>query len=139
VAPIDPCAGVQCAEPRFCEAGACVDPLAAQCRGCEREADCPDGYTCLYYGDRGACGVACGDREACPDNMRCYEVTRDDERRQVCGNLNQCLQQPCEQVQCPANLVCDPGTGACLQCVYDSDCGNGRCRNGVCNGNLPGG
>jgi hypothetical protein len=134
----DPCEDVVCGESRVCVAGQCVDPLAAQCRPCQAEADCPDAYTCLFYGNQGACGFPCDADDACPDGMRCYEVIRDDEPRRVCGNLNQCEQQPCEQVQCPDELVCNPGTGGCQQCYYDSDCGDGRCRNAACVGGGPG-
>ncbi|MEZ4475076.1 MAG: hypothetical protein R3F60_30655 [bacterium] len=132
-APADGCAGVVCGAGQSCDAGRCVDTLGAQCRPCETEVDCPDGFTCLLYdGRRGACGVNCDANRACPDGLVCYQVVRDNQPRFACGNRSGCNQQPCEALAC-GGQICDYTIGQCVDCRVDADCRPGQaCQQNQC-------
>ena len=144
-APADPCDAVTCPVGRTCNPRnlACVDDFYAQCRACQREADCPDGYVCLNYNGTRACGLLCDTSthpelagEECGASMRCVDVIRDGQQRAVCANSNNCSgTNPCEAVNCNGNSpFCNPATGRCAACVYDADCGQGSCIAGLCVG-----
>ena len=95
--------------------------------GCDSHADCDDGHRCT----KDACvwqGVV--------GNWRCEHVWSCDDddpcTNDQCGYSNfewWCFNLP---VDC-GDLVCDPDSGACVECVVDTDCSEGEgCVFGEC-------
>ena len=109
-----PCDGVVCMDGTVCDPndprGVCVED---SCRG----LGCPGGEIC--NASTGLCeadpceGVMCADGEACREGVcerSCADVECDD--GEICtGGV--CAPDPCVDVSCGADEVCDPSTGMC--------------------------
>jgi MYXO-CTERM domain-containing protein len=121
---VDLCAGVNCASPKVCILGRCLDcespPLTCDqgqiCYGGVCKADPCMGVTCANgsYCSNGQCVDTCIPGK-CPAGNRC-----------VAG---QCIADKCDQVACAPSQYCDPATGECKtdRCEV-TQCGPGeRC------------
>ena len=109
-----PCDGVVCMDGTVCDPndprGVCVED---SCRG----LGCPGGEIC--NASTGLCeadpceGVMCADGEACREGVcerSCADVECED--GEICtGGV--CAPDPCVDVSCGADEVCDPSTGMC--------------------------
>jgi MYXO-CTERM domain-containing protein len=118
---VDLCAGVNCASPKICIQGQCLDCNSQQlaCTGdklciagvCQtdkcKDKQCPEGTYC----DDGACKELCIPGK-CPDGQRCA--------------AGQCLPDKCFNVPCNADQYCNQNTGECVtnQCIT-TQCGAG--------------
>jgi hypothetical protein len=117
--------------PGTCPDGAFCDTATRLCLpGCEDDAACPQGQTCVSYEEEGAPARACV--LTCEDDAIC-DVT------EFCGpdpvfGADVC-QTGCRLAPdaCPQGLVCNPDTRQCLgaTCQNDSQCPQGQiCRDG---------
>jgi len=115
------------------------DTTSGLCVACLTETDCPLGSLCM---DR-RCLPGCRSDRDCPppqkcdrsygSNGGCFPCIQDgDCGDKVCRD-HQCVID-CSLIRCPTERpVCDPVTGACLQCLRKEDCPRGHlCIQNVC-------
>jgi len=132
------CEGVTCEGGLICDelTGECRDP---QCAPCQSREDCGSDAYCVTYnpssGDSfSVCGRSCQTSADCQAGYECAQVIRDNAVVGVCADFQDlCQPSPCEGVSCEAGLLCEPESGACVDCVGDSDCDAGEsCVNNSC-------
>ena len=135
---LDPCDGVTCAQGQLCDvtSGLCRE---TQCAPCSLDEQCGADAYCVGYnftnGDSfNVCGTTCSADADCQPGHTCEEVTRNGQEVGVCADLtNLCGPSPCDEVTCEATQVCDPESGACVECTRDSDCASDlTCQDGDC-------
>jgi hypothetical protein len=132
---------------------ACVPcSSSAECAGTEPicdgiacvpcDDDCPNAAACSSSGacvectasDTSACTAAAS---VCSPENQCVQCTLDDASAcggasPICGTDDSC--RACQtDLECGADLVCDPVSGACVGCVDAADCAAGEsCHSGSC-------
>lgn len=114
----DPCAGVDCAaDDEYCFEGDCV----SSCSG----VTCPDGQGCVLGAcQQLPCGGSCQDAQVCGSDGSCQSNPCNSpcNTGQICNPQDgQCIDDPCNGVECPGDEVCD--FGSCFPAGHGNDAG----------------
>ena len=110
----------------------------AVCNGCNEDAECGDGGTCVNFGDGGVCSVDCADGTACPGDTQCFDVPAAGGVQSLCLNADAGSEGVCHEGFVCGEAVALPADSCniCNPCATDNQCGEGVCLNfgsgGVC-------
>ena len=130
----------QCLVDGDCPSGRCLNDV---CVECTEEADCATGTYCDVSSN--TCIDGCNDDSDCDtgnqpfchtDNHQCVQCTTNAPGSTQCSDMpgtvcelvgpariNECVEcSPSIADSCPANQVCNPGSGTCVPCLENSDC-----------------
>lgn len=99
--------------------------VKGQCDECAVQTDCADGFKCVKLGATKVCAPTCDNGASCPENSGCQKTIVGN----VCSfNAATCCYGPnCTPASACASCVDKCFGGACVECLKDTDCKNGKC------------
>lgn len=122
----DKCLVSGCPSGQSCVAttGQCA-VVKQQCGECNAQTDCADGLKCVKLGAVKVCAPACENGAACPEKSDCQNTVVG----KVCAfqDATCCYGPQCKVADACAACPTKCFGGACVGCLKDTDCPNGKC------------